>query len=85
MHVKSGSNALSLFLAERINISSPLASSILSRPCSPEASAERVPPSPGRWSQDLLGGMDGYVQKASFVCFYPTPPRMMCTELSFHQ
>lgn len=39
-------------------------------PCSPEASAEPVPPSPGRWSQDLLGGIGGYVNRALFVIFF---------------
>lgn len=41
-----------------------------SPPCSPEASAEPVPPSPGRWSQDLLGGIVGYVNRALFVSFF---------------
>lgn len=50
---------------------------------SPEASAEPVPPSPGRWSQDLLGGLDRYEKKA----FSPTqaPNAELCEELSFHQ
>lgn len=38
---------------------------------SPEASAEPVPPSPGRWSQDLLSGLDRY-RKSSF----PPKPQM---------
>lgn len=38
---------------------------------SPEASAEPVPPSPGRWSQDLLGGLDRYGKKA-FIS-HPSP------------
>lgn len=41
-----------------------------SPPRSPEASAEPVPPSPGRWSQDLLGGIGGYANRALFVSFF---------------
>lgn len=42
--------------------------------CSPEASAEPVPPSPGRWSQDLLSGLDRYGKEAFFSP--PTKPQM---------
>lgn len=40
--------------------------------CSPEASAEPVPPSPGRWSQDLLSNTNGYEKRAFFSS---KPPR----------
>lgn len=56
--------------------------------CSPEASAEPVPPSPGRWSQDLLSNTNGYenlfIEYEHF--FHPNPPDAeLCIKLSFHQ